>query len=307
LVAEEAKKLSQTTRLAPLADNFHAQERFLLSRATQPCAPILFCSPHSGRAYTADFLNATRLDLLRLRASEDAFVDALFQPAPKYGASLLCAVAPRAYIDLNRSPYELDPALITGVPRRPLSTRVAAGLGVAPRIVAEGIPIYASKITLQDVERRISLWYHPFHVALRTQLSVIHAQYGWVLLLDCHSMPARAQPGSQRSRHDIVLGDRHGSSASRTIVDQLECVFMAQGFRVARNVPFAGGFITEHYGQPKSGYHAVQIEIDRGVYLDEARVEKGKHFADIQQRIEAIIARICAFAFAQNAAVFAAE
>ena len=216
---------------------------------------VVFSSPHSGRAYFSDFVGASRLDLRRLRASEDAFVDELFAAALEFGAPMLSAVAPRAFIDLNRCPSDLDPSLLAGASRRSTNPRVAAGLGVVPRIVAEGVPIYNGKLTLAEAEERIRHWHDPYHRRLSGLLADTRRRFGRALLIDCHSMPSGAVALSHRrgSPVDIVLGDRFGASADSALVDAIEAAFTEAGFRVERNTPFAGGYITERYGRPEEG------------------------------------------------------
>jgi len=255
----------------------------------------VFSSPHSGRAYPQSLIARSRLPLLRLRASEDALVDVLFAAAPARGAPLLCATAPRAWLDLNRAPTDLDPALIEGVRVSGINQRVAAGLGVVPRVVSEGEPIYRGKISREEAESRIASVHAPFHDRLAMLVERSRARFGSAVLFDCHSMPTEALRAAPRVRGrapEIVLGDRFGASASRSVVSRTQEAFERAGFRVARNAPFAGGYITQRYGRPHAGFHAVQIEIDRGLYLDQRRIERGPAFDEVAVLISTVIAEL---------------
>lgn len=255
----------------------------------------VFNSPHSGRYYPEAFVQASRLDAHALRASEDALVEELFGAAPRHGAPLLAAVFPRAWLDLNRAPEELDPALIRDVRPQGLNQRVAAGLGVVPRIVAEGAAIYNGKIPRQEAEARIDEVHVPYHRQLDALLVRARDMFGRAVLFDCHSMPSdalRAAPRVWGELPQIVLGDRFGAAASRNIIAETQAAFEAEGFRVARNAPFAGGYITQRYGRPSRGLHAIQIEIDRGLYLDQSRIAAKPEFPEIVARLSAVIARL---------------
>jgi N-formylglutamate amidohydrolase len=235
-------------------------------------SPLVFSSPHSGSTYPPRFLAASRLDPLTLRRSEDAFVDELFLPCVALGAPLIRALFPRAYLDVNREPYELDPQIFDG--RLPefantRSLRVAVGLGTIPRVVGDAQPIYRKPISVADGLNRIETLYRPYHAQLKALMERARAWFGVAVLLDCHSMPSNA---ADVSGLDIVLGDRFGASAAPAVVEALEGSLKGAGYRVRRNKPFAGGFITEHFGAPAEGAHAVQIEIARSLYLDERRI-----------------------------------
>lgn len=257
---------------------------------------VVFNSPHSGRFYPDSLLRRSRLCRLRIRASEDAFVDRLFGAAPAAGAPLLAAVWPRAWVDLNRGPAELDPALIEGARSEGLNQRIAAGLGVVPRIVSEGTPIYQGKLSLAEAEARIESVHRPYHQRLDSLLARAHRRYGRAILFDCHSMPAealRSAPRVRGRRPEIVLGDRFGAAAHREIVDTVQAVFEDAGFAVARNAPFAGGYITQRYGRPSRGSHAVQIEIDRGLYLDPRTVRPRSTFDALVARLSLVVGELC--------------
>lgn len=257
----------------------------------------VFNSPHSGRDYPERLLSQSRLGQLALRASEDVFVDQLFAPAPGFGAPLLAATLPRAWVDLNRGPTELDPSLIAGARSPGLNQRIAAGLGVIPRIVAEGKPIYDGKISLTEARARVRDVHEPYHARLESLLMRARRMFGYAILFDCHSMPSealRAAPRVNRQVPQIVLGDRFGAAAPRQIVNATLDAFEAEGFVVARNAPFAGGYITQRYGRPARGLNAIQIEIDRGLYLDQETLERKPEFDDVAARLQAVISRLVA-------------
>lgn len=246
-------------------------------------SPLIFSSPHSGSTYPERFLAASRLDPLTLRRSEDAFVDELFMPCVALGAPLLRAFFPRAYLDVNREPYELDPKVFDG--RLPefantRSLKVAVGLGTIPRVVGDAQPIYRKPISVAEGLGRIEALYRPYHERLRTLVERARKQFGCAVLLDCHSMPSNA---ADVGGLDIVLGDRYGASAAQDIVETLERSLQASGYRVRRNKPFAGGFITEHFGAPNDGVHAIQIEIARALYLDERSIVRNERWTILRQ------------------------
>jgi N-formylglutamate amidohydrolase len=232
---------------------------------------------------------------LTLRSSEDAYVDRLFADAPSFGAPLLTARAPRAYLDLNRAADEFDPALIQGASHLAHNPRIASGLGVVPRVVAGGKAIYADRIARTDAESRLTRFWHPYHQHLRKLMFQTTESFGKAVLIDCHSMPHEAiHPYYRNSttRPDIVLGDRFGAAASYAEVERVEAAFVDAGLRVARNTPFAGAYIAQAYGRPARGQHVIQIEIDRSLYLDEARVELRADFEAFQALISGVIAQI---------------
>lgn len=270
---------------------------FTLHRPLRQTTPVVFSSPHSGREYPVDFVRASPLDAQALRSSEDAFVDDLFLHGVACGAPLIAARAPRAYIDLNRAADELDPAVIDGIERAPHNPRVTSGLGVIPRVVAGGRNIYRGKLSLPEAEQRITRLWHPYHRALRQLMEESHARFGRAVLIDCHSMPheaieAHARPGHPRP--DVVLGDRFGAAAGREVVERLEAAFAAAGLRVVRNSPFAGAYIAQAYGRPSRGFHVVQVEIDRALYMDEARVEKRADFDAFRALMAGVIDEVTA-------------
>jgi len=270
-------------------------EAYVLTLPPRQETPVVFSSPHSGRDYPAAFLAATVLDPLTIRSSEDAFVDELFAAAPRHGAPLLAARAPRAYVDLNRAPDELDPCVIEGLPRSTHNPRIASGLGVIPRVVAGGRAIYRGKLSRDEAEDRIDRHWRPYHARLASLLEGAHARFGQAVLIDCHSMPheaieAHARPGS--SRPEVVLGDRFGAAASRDVMDRVEAAFTRAGLNVSRNAPFAGAHITQAYGRPARGQHAIQVEIDRALYMEEQSLRKSADFAAFRALLDGVIAEI---------------
>jgi len=245
-------------------------------------SPLIFSSPHSGLRYPARFLEASKLDALTLRRSEDAYVDELFLPCVALGAPLLRALFPRAYLDVNREPFELDPKVFDG----PLpdfantrSLRVAVGLGTIPRVVGDAQPIYKQPLSVGVGLARIEVLYRPYHARLDALIERAVRRFGRALLIDCHSMPSNA---ADVGGWDIVLGDRFGASAAPVVTETLESSLRASGYRVRRNKPFAGGYITERFGDPDDGVHAVQIEIARALYLDERRIVRNERWTTLR-------------------------
>ncbi|HHL21924.1 MAG TPA: N-formylglutamate amidohydrolase [Aliiroseovarius sp.] len=268
---------------------------YTLTMPARRSTPVVFSSPHSGRDYSRAFRRAAVLGQRALRSSEDAFIDLLFADAPTFGAPLLAAVAPRAYLDLNRGPDELDPALVRGVRAVQQNPRIASGLGVIPRVVSGGREIYRGKLQREEAERRLETWWQPYHDRLKMLLDESHSMFGQAILIDCHSMPneaIRTLCRAEKSTPEIVLGDRHGTAADAGIVDRIEAAFVAAGLKVARNKPFAGAYIAQHYGVPARGRHVVQIEIDRALYMNEAALRPNNNFASLKKLLNDIIAQI---------------
>jgi len=256
---------------------------------------VVFASPHSGRDYPWTFLRRTALNEHSVRSSEDAFVDQLFDCAPRAGAPFIRAGAPRAYVDLNRSADELDPALIEGVSRQGHNPRVASGLGVIPRVVANGQAIYSGKLSMVEARHRIETYWRPYHTALQGQLDQAHLMFGEAILVDCHSMPHEAMDAVARRgvrRPEIVLGDRFGATADGAVVDRIEEVFTRAGLVVTRNTPFAGAYITQAYGRPTRGRHAVQIEIDRALYMNERLIRPNGNFEAFRRLMRDVVREI---------------
>jgi N-formylglutamate amidohydrolase len=273
------------------------RDAFDLFRPRRPDTATVFASPHSGREYPADFVRQSPLDHKTLRSSEDAFVDLLFGAAPEHGAPLLAARAPRAWVDLNRACDELDPALIEGMGRGALNPRVASGLGVIPRVVAGGRVIHPGRIPMAEAEARLAAAWRPYHAALQDLLREARMSHGAALLIDCHSMPHEAiaaHTGHGRIVPEVVLGDRHGAACAAQVMEGVEAAFRRAGFRVARNTPFAGAYVSQAYGRPSIGQHVVQVEIDRRLYMDESRVTPGPAFDTIRRRLSQVVAELAA-------------
>jgi len=257
--------------------------------------PLVFASPHSGDVYPPEFVAASWLDPVALRRSEDAFVDRLFAAAAEYGAPLLRAHFPRAYVDPNREPFELDPAMFDG----PLpdyvnttSPRVVAGLGTVARVVASGENIYRGWLVFDEVRRRIDAHYFPYHATLEKLIADTVERFGACVLVDCHSMPSVGGPmdaDTGLQRVDAVLGDCHATSCASSVTDAAEQALADVGFVVGRNMLYAGGFTTRHYGRPADGVHALQIEINRALYMDEDLVEPGPNFGQVAARLQAVV------------------
>jgi N-formylglutamate deformylase len=262
----------------------------------RPFAPVVFTSAHSGRAYSADLMAGVRLCPLSLRRSEDCFVDELFGAAPEHGAPLLAANFPRAFCDANREAWELDPAMF--VERLPdwvntTSARVNAGLGTIARVVASGEPIYAIRLPFAEAERRIHTYWRQYHDTLARLIADIKDRFGYCLVIDCHSMPSggAARRGGNRPV-DFVLGDLHGSACAGRVTRSVEALLSSKGYLVRRNDPYAGGFITRHYGRPAKDVHVLQIEIARALYMDEALIERLAGFDAVQRQITDLVAAI---------------
>ena len=269
-----------------IAPDFLTHTAFEVRLPESQRAPFVFNSPHSGRHYPQRFLAMTRLDALAVRRSEDFFVDQLFEDAQALGAPMLLAHFPRAYLDVNREPYELDPRMFTD--RLPpfanrQSIRVAGGLGTVPRVVSEGQHIYPRRIAFEEARQRIDAVYKPYHTALRGLLANTHRRFGHAVLVDCHSMPASISVGADGLRPDFVVGDRFGTSAGRDISEAAVSALRSMGYLVAANKPYAGGFITEHYGRPAKGLHAIQIEVNRGLYVNEETLQKKPGFGALRE------------------------
>ncbi|MGC2410241.1 MAG: N-formylglutamate amidohydrolase [Methyloceanibacter sp.] len=282
---------------------------FEVARPRELTAPLLFNSPHSGRIYPRAFLAASKLDALTLRRSEDSYVEELFGFVGALGAPLLYAHFPRAYLDVNREPYELDPALFRdGLPHyaNTQSVRVVGGLGTIARIVSECDEIYREPLSLVAALERINLLYTPYHTTLRSLLVEAQQAFGLAVLIDCHSMPSNPIADYGGARPDFVLGDRYGTSCSgeltRVAAEQLK----ALGYVVELNKPYAGGYITEHYGRPQAGLHALQVEINRALYMNETSFDKSPGFErlkrDLEQMVRALKASVPRLAIPRAAA-----
>lgn len=272
---------------------------FTLVAADPPSTPLVFASPHSGRYYPREMLEAAAVGAEALRRSEDAFVDAMIAPSSDVGAAVITARYGRAWMDLNRAPWELDPAMFSDdLPdfARGRSARVAAGLGAIARLAAEGREIYARKLTFAEARARVEGTHRPYHDALDRLLARARATHGMAVLIDWHSMPEAAARTAVTARHgkgcDIVLGDRFGASCTRKLTDLVERELEGMGYHVARNAPYAGGYTTEHYGRPASRTHALQIEISRALYLDEKTLEPTEGLSTLTADIGKLAARL---------------
>ncbi|MGQ0672305.1 MAG: N-formylglutamate amidohydrolase [Hyphomicrobium sp.] len=270
---------------------------YLVLAPAELTSPFVFCSPHSGRIYPQRFLEQSRLDPLTLRKSEDSLVDELFASVASLGAPLIAARFPRAYLDVNREPYELDPELFD----EPLpdfansqSVRVVGGLGTIARIVADGEEIYAAPLSLPAALERIERLYRPFHEALGGLIETTRQRFGYAILIDCHSMPSASMAATSGPRPDFVLGDRFGAACDARVTRLMRDCIGGLGYDVQMNRPYAGGFITEHYGRPRRGVHALQIEINRGLYLDESQIRPTDGF----HRLQGAIRRLASHMFA---------
>ncbi|TCT31093.1 N-formylglutamate amidohydrolase [Martelella mediterranea] len=261
----------------------------------QQTLPLVFNSPHSGRVYPDRFLQSVRLNAQEIRRSEDLFVDELFSAAPAFGAPLQRAFFPRAFLDVNREPYELDPRMFNG----PLpahinftSIRVAGGLGTIPKIVAENMEIYDSPVDVEEGMARIEKIYRPYHQSLKRLMHETRRRFGHAVLIDCHSMPDGVGAGAARRKPDFIIGDRYGTSASGALAFAAISILEGMGFSTAYNKPYAGGFITEHYGRPANGCHALQIEVSRRLYADEENLSKKPEFIGLKQALTLFIAEL---------------
>ena len=263
-----------------------------LRRPAHSTMALVVASPHSGAEYPADLIASSRLDPLTLRRSEDCFVDQIFAAAPQLGAPLLAVRFPRAYLDVNREAWELDPAMFsdslpTFVNAR--SPRVRMGLGTIARIVASGEEIYARKLRFAEARQRVETLYHPYHHLLRQLVDETVAEFGGCLLLDCHSMPSAASGVGGTDAADIVLGDYHGTACAPRIVEAARAFLTQMRFSVALNAPYAGGFTTGHYGNPRRGRHALQIELNRALYMDERSYRQKPSFDRLVAEMTALM------------------
>ncbi len=282
--------------MSPLQDELDPP--FEILEPAELCGAVVFNSPHSGRVYPRAFLQASRLEFAALRRSEDSFVDELAIGVVGRGYPLMRAHFPRCYVDVNREPYELDPRMFDG--RLPSfantrSMRVAGGLGTVARVVGDAQEIYDRRIPVDDALRRIEVLYKPYHRALRRLFTRVQRAFGAAILVDCHSMPSASGGGrDERPRGDVVLGDRYGTSCVPAVAETVEITLRELGYAVSRNKPYAGGFITEHYGNPSAGLHAIQIEFNRSLYMDERRFEKTPAFGRVAADVELLASRLSA-------------
>jgi N-formylglutamate amidohydrolase len=282
-----------TARIASFGS--HCPAPYALSRPTRQSMPVVFASPHSGVDYPAEFLAMARLNAQTLRRSEDSFVDELFAQSPAAGAPLLAALFPRAFVDANREALELDPQMFEDAlppEANTQSLRVAAGLGMIARVVASGEEIYGRRLAVAEALRRIERYYRPYHAMLASLVAETRQRFGYCVLIDCHSMPSVGGPMERdagRERVDIVLGDCRGTSCAPALSDRVELALRRLGYAVARNNPYSGGFVTQHYGRPGEDVHALQIEINRALYMDEASLSRGPGFARLAADMGSLI------------------
>lgn len=268
-------------KLKTAAEDFSVTPPFEIRSGAEQRVAFLFNSPHSGRHYPERFLAMVRLDRNAIRRSEDCYVDELFGGAVALGAPMLAANFPRAYLDVNREPWELDPRMFAEpVPSfcNIRSARVAGGLGTVPKLVGEGLDIYPGRLPLSEAVGRIEAVYKPYHETLKRLLTRTHARFAYAVLIDCHSMPASVRVGDNGARPDFIIGDRFGISASAALTERAIGLLTGMGYAVAHNKPYAGGFITEHYGRPARHLHALQIEVNRGLYMNERTFQKSAGF-----------------------------
>lgn len=255
-------------------------------------SPVFLNSPHSGESFPSAFLARAQISRQMMRRASDLYVDELFLPAVAQGLPLMRAVLPRSFVDLNREPFELDPRLIAGplpIDANTRSLRVAGGLGTVPRVIGDQIEIYAGKLTLEEALHRIEHAYVPYHLRLHRELAQRHARHGHVVLIDLHSMPSQSGPRPNRMMPDLILGDRFGASCDPALIHRVESLARDLGFRVERNQPYAGGYITEHYGRPTLGWHALQIEINRALYMDEVHLEPHAGFSAVSEALTTLV------------------
>ncbi|MCQ4161951.1 N-formylglutamate amidohydrolase [Roseomonas sp. GC11] len=277
----------------PLLAGQAAPGPFVMSRPARQRAPLVLASPHSGRHYPAEFLAESRLDALAVRRSEDSFVEELFAAAPDLGLPLLAATFPRVYCDANREPWELDPTMFDGpLPAwvNSASPRVGAGLGTIARVVSNGEPVYRRRLPFSEAESRIQRCWQPYHAALAALIAETREAFGCCLLIDCHSMPAHPAHGANAP--DMVLGDAHGTACASRAVRRVEELLWQMGYRVRRNDPYAGGYVTRHYGRPRESVHVLQIEIARGLYMDEAAIERLPEMERLRGDLTAMMAAL---------------
>jgi|TARA_B100000378_G_scaffold236968_1_gene203974 N-formylglutamate amidohydrolase len=265
---------------------------FSLVRPARWASGVIMASPHSGRDYPEWFLAGTRLPIPVLRSSEDAFMDRLTACASDHGAVTLAAKVPRCIVDLNRGADEIDPLVVRGVPRHPLNQRTLAGLGVIPRVVSQGRTIHDRPIDRAEAERRIAACWRPYHAMLAGLIAEARTTFGQAILIDMHSMPHDALSHLQGPRPDMVLGNRHGLSASARVSDIVAAAFEAEGWRIRRNSPFSGAYICSAYGRPGRNVHVVQIEIDRALYMDEKSLTPLPDFDRFAERLGRVIRKL---------------
>ena len=252
---------------------------------------IVIASPHSGRNYLSSVKEQSILDPITLRSSEDAFVDELMDFAPALGIPLICSEIPRAFVDLNRGRDELDPAIIEGIKPNRQNPRVISGLGVIPRVVANGKEIYSGKLSKEAAIERLENFWDPYHSKLAELLDRARQQFGYSILIDTHSMPHEAilNASSSFRTSQIVLGDRYGATCAPEIINDLIKLISKNGLRASRNIPFSGAYIVQKYGSPGLNRHAIQLEIDRSIYMNERKIQKLEKFHKLKNKLQNIM------------------
>ncbi len=308
-VAVQPEILEDSAEIVPVSSADSDDKVIDIAFPAVQTAPVVFSSPHSGRDYPEAFVAGARLDPQTLRRSEDCYVDEIFADVPDHGAPLLRALFPRAYVDPNREPYELDPRMFSEtVPAyvNGSSPRVAAGLGTVPRVVASGAEIYSGKLCFEEVRQRIEALYRPYHAALADLIDGTRERFGSCVLIDCHSMPSICGPAEheagRRRRADMILGDGNGTTCAEALTALVEQHLTQLGYTVARNAPYSGGFITRHYGRPKNDVHALQIELNRGLYVDEGNLERTEGLGRLRQDMASLAQVLCAIGTEELAA-----
>ena len=271
------------------------QSAFQILYPDEQTIPFIFASPHSGRRYSTAFIEASRLTPVMLRRSEDSFIDELFSKAPNYGAPLLKATFPRAYVDPNREPFELDPTMFEDQLPDYVNTdsvKISAGLGTVARVVINGENIYRKKLKFSEIKRRVESFYFPYHQALQRLIENTRIKFGFCILIDCHSMPSIGGPmddDMDNNRVDIVLGNNHDASCAPQLLSYTSASLKRQGLSICRNKPYSGGYTTCHYGKPDKGVHALQIEVNRSLYMDETNIEKHGGFLELSDKVTRFI------------------
>jgi N-formylglutamate deformylase len=294
----KAQALSVTETVRQGATGGGAPGSIVIHAPVRQTVPLVFSSPHSGRSYAAEFMAIARLDEKTLRRSEDSYVDDLFSAAPSLGAPLIAATFPRAFCDVNREAWELDPAMFEdSLPPwvNTTSPRVGAGLGTIARVVANGEAIYGIRLKFAEAQRRVQGYWQPYHDALLALVDETRARFGVCVLVDCHSMPSGATAG-RRPAPDIVLGDAHGTACATSVTRRAEAFFAGRGYLTRRNDPYAGGYVTRHYGRPNANIHALQIELARSLYVDEMTLEKRDGYQRLKQDAGAVIRELAVVA-----------
>jgi N-formylglutamate amidohydrolase len=262
--------------------------------------PLVLDSPHSGNRFPADF--DAIVTEAELREAEDCYVDELWGGAAALGAPLLAALFPRTYLDPNRHAGDIDPDLIEGEWRGEIvaSGKARLGKSLVWRTLEDGRPIYARKLTAEEVRLRIERYHAPYHAALRTLLDDAHRRFGEVWHINCHSMRAvagkQSDDGEGRARADIVLGDRDGTTCDPGFTEFVRATLAGMGFDVRVNDPYKGVELVRAYSNPRAGRHSLQIELNKRLYMDEATLEKSPGFGELQRNLQQLLEALAAWA-----------